>query len=137
MGAISDITAAIAGHAAGLSAMRGAPARPPDSISAFPFAITYCSQFNEGPNDATFKTGLGTWRCDIHLGRLPDVGRVLNAYEQYLESFPDALFGDLDLDGACDNIIEVRAILVPLDYNGIETFAYRFEIDLKYENAIS
>lgn len=134
---ITAITQAIAARAGALAGMRGAPSKPPDSIAAFPFAVTYLHHGDYGPNDATSKTGLLTWFCDIHLGRLPDVGRVLATYEHYVEDFSNALFKDLTLGSACDRINSVRVSLIPLAYNGIETFCYRFEIGLKYENAIT
>ena len=134
---ISDITEAIAGVAAELTGMRGAPARAPDSINAYPFAITYCRRGTWRANDATFKTGLLTFVCDIHLGRLPDLGRVLGAHEEYVNEFPNALLADLTLDSAVDTINDIRYELLPLYYAGVETFAYRFEIDIKYESAIT
>lgn len=134
---IADITEAIANVAATLDGIRGAPARPPDSIGAYPFAVTYCRRGSWRANDATFKTGLLTLVCDIHMGRLPDLGRLLGAHESYLEDFPNALLRDPTLGGACDTINDIRHDLIPLYYAGIETFAYRFEIDIKYESAIA
>jgi len=128
---IYGIVQAIAAKARALTGMRAAPDNVPDNIAAYPFAVTYLMRAEWGGNDATWLTSRRqTYACDIHLSRLPDVGRVLAAYPELPRSLAIAVLSDETLGGACTAVETVRANFQAMGYSGVETVGYHCEIDV-------
>jgi len=132
-----DVVQALAVHARALTGMRSAPDNPPDSINMYPFAITYFMRGRWWGNDATWKTSADTWAIDIHLAKVPDIGRVLEACAEMPEALAQAIVSDETLGGTVTHIDEVRAEFRAMNYAGVDTAGYHLEIDATLKSAKS
>ena len=124
-------------HATALPGMRSAPATPPDSINFYPFGVIYFMRGRWFGNDATWKTSDNTFAIDIHLARLPDIGRVLETYAEYPETLAQAIVSDETLNDTVTHVNDVRGALQRLNYAGIDTIGYRMEIDCTMKSSKS
>ena len=127
----------LAVHARAVSGMRSAPDNPPDSINMYPFAITYFMRGRWRGNDATWKTALNTFAIDIHLAKLPDIGRVLETCAEMPETLAQAIVSDETLNDTASCVNEVRGEFRVMNYAGIDTAGYHIEIDMTMESAKS
>ena len=131
------VVQAIAAKARAITGMRAAPDNPPDSIAAYPFAVTYFMRGAWHGADATWGDGRVTYACDVHLSRLPDTGRQLETCAEMPRTLALAILSDETLGGACTAVFDVRCQFTRMGYSGIETAGYRFEIDIVANEAKS
>lgn len=122
--------AAIAAHAASLAGMRGAPATAPDNLPSYPFAVSYFLRGTWTGHDATWESGPQTYACDIHLAKVPDIGRQLTTYAEYPRLLAKAILSDETLGGAVVLVTQVRGDFRRMGYGGVETAGYHLEIDV-------
>lgn len=124
------VVQAIAAKARALTSMRNAPDNAPDAVYGYPFAVTYFLRGSWVGHDATWESGPQTYACDIHLSRLPDVGRNLETYAEYPRLLAVAILSDETLGGAVTLVQEVRTDFRRMGYGDIETAGYHLEIDV-------
>jgi hypothetical protein len=116
--------------------MRGAPVKPPDSIGAFPFAVTYVADGKIDGVATTWKKHLFTVECDIHVGRDSDGARAYASVEAIVDTFSNALCAAPTLSAAVDTITSIDWRLEPRVYAGVNTLAVAFRIGVKQETAL-
>jgi hypothetical protein len=134
---IRSIKQRLAALARAVDGMRAAPNTPPDAINMFPFAITYRMRARTWGNDATWKSSIKTFAIDIHLSRLPDIGRALAAWDEIPEALTQAIVSDEALNDTATCVTEVRDEFRAMNYAGVDTAGYHIEIDMTVESAKS
>ena len=125
---------ALAAVARGLTGMRRAPDNPTESAASYPFANVYPISGRWASNDASYKTGFQTFRVDIYLGKLPDVGRKIKEHSSMIEEFASAIYADPQLDGTCESVDEIRWTLMEQTLGADRELILRYEIDVKYQS---
>ncbi len=115
------------------SGVKSAPNAPPESTSAFPFAVAY-----ERQGDLTAAVGgvggqglvVATIYLDVHVSR-----QLLPAAIEQARSLRDpilrSIIADPSLGNELENLNGLRYQFGHMDYGGIDTIGYRFEIAAK------
>jgi len=126
---LTDIVDAVADIADGLSGIRKAPHEPPEKLGAvYPYAVTYAGEGAWELAAIGHRLGWHVIVCEIHVGRknLPyDVKKAM----PYSDSFPDAVFNDMDLNSTLINIRRMTYEFGPMAWGGVDTIGFRFRIE--------
>lgn len=113
-----------------LNGMRSAPVNPPDATAAFPFGVSYERSGTLEMKSAGFANDLATIWCEIHVSRQILPQAVALAME-FRDPFMKLLIADPTLGGTVSTIREIRRTFGRLEWGGVETIGYRFEVDVK------
>ena len=114
-----------------LSGIRQAPARPPEQMSEFPFAVSTLRRVNP-LWETDWINALATFATQIHVAR-KDSTQDYSAFMAYGLTYPKLLFENPTLSGLVSTIIPdgVRVRLAIMEYGGQPTIGFDFEIDVK------
>jgi hypothetical protein len=113
-----------------LTGVKAAPDKPPEGTGAFPFAVSYERSGTMVLRSANFADDLATIFTEVHVSRqiLPvAINTAMALRDPFLVSIRD----DPTLGGSISTVREVRRTFGRLEWGGIETIGYRFEIDIK------
>lgn len=123
--AIADIQS----KALTLSGIKAAPVNPPESANVFPFVVSYArsGEFAPGAGWANFHHTIYT---ELHVSR-QILSVAIETVLPYAESFAGVILADPQLSGTVQEVRAVRYTFGRLNWNGIDTIGYRFEIDIK------
>ena len=124
--AIADLQASLLS----LSGMKAAPAAPTEGTGAFPFAVSYERVGTLNIRSASFGDDLATIFCEIHVARqsLPqDIALAMT----FRDAFLRAILADPTLGGTVSAVNQVRRTFGAMEWGGMQTIGYRFEIDVK------
>lgn len=130
------ISAAVTNLAAMVAAIPGineAPAELPESMNAFPMAVTYVASGNVSMKSASWCTTFPTLVVEIHFIRA-NLGMAVTEALPYFEPFIQAILADPKLGGAVDTIDDFNFSFGYLTWNGmpeIETIGWKFELKVK------
>lgn len=115
--------------------VRAAPDYPPEKLDPFPIAVTF-ERFGELDNaqmySGSFAPTRGTIWSDLHIQRT-SLPLSIKAAMSFRDAFLRKLMGDPDLADFVMVVRTVRWTLQPLEWNGIPTTGYRFELDFVTE----
>jgi hypothetical protein len=113
-----------------LSGMKSAPDSPPEGAGAFPFAVTYERTGTLTLNSYGWSTDIVTLWCEIHVSRaiLP---RAVEQAMSFRDPLLKLIIADPTLGDTVSTVLELRRVFGRLEWGGIETVGYRFEIDIK------
>lgn len=132
-----DVNSAIAEiqtKALSLTGIRMAPPTPPEQLNVFPFWVTYERlgrlPVNDLPRD--WATQSCTLYSELHVARTL-LDRAITSAMGYRDLFLKKLLQDPNLGGDVMIVDEVRWTFGRLEWGGLETIGYRFEIDLVVE----
>lgn len=141
MSTLQDAIEQIQRIAKSLSGIKAAPDYAPDDQAQYPFAVTYASIGSWGGHGGLGgKRGLHTIVTEIHVSRNPGLARAIEEAMPYCESFVDAIFDDIGNSGKLYEATSglghgmgdpVRYTFGALQWAGIQTVGFRFEIDIK------
>lgn len=118
-----------------ISGIRAAPDTPPEGLIIFPIAITYersGEMFPNEPHSGNFSQQNGVIWSELHLARkdLPrDVAQALT----FRNAFLDGLRDDPDLTDSVMIITRVAWTSETMQWAGIDTIGYRFEVEFGLE----
>ena len=135
MSTVQDAIEAIQAKAAALAGMRAAPNYAPDSISAFPFAVSYPEGGSVETQSAGWHIMFHTIITEIHVSR-KDMPRDLAQVIPYVETFVNALASDPQLNNEVTTIGPGR---ITWRFTGFtyldktETVGWRFIIPIKQQ----
>lgn len=123
--------------AASLSGVRVAPSRVPDSMTAWPFAITYVQRGVATRHSGALVRTIWTFVTEFHVARL-DLGRNIETGQALLVGFMAKVwdFGSppaqsSQLGGYAVMVGDTRGFMAEMEYGGIPTYGVRVEIDAK------
>jgi hypothetical protein len=116
----------------GLPGIKAAPDAPPEDITVFPFGITYPSSADGLFQSAGWAKTVHTLYCEIHVARTMLPLAVETAIPYY-ELFLAALIADPKIGGTVDTVVGLRYLFGRLQYAGVETIGFRFELDVKIQ----
>ena len=132
----TDIVTQLQRYASTLPGMRQAPAKIPETANEFPFAVTILRRGDWQIAPAGVMASLpATFATQIHLARR-------DAPEDYSRATPlgplyaETLWTNPTLAGLVSTINAVRGRFVFLEYGGVATIGWDFEIDAKVESAL-
>lgn len=118
-----------------VSGVRAAPAEPPEKLDPLPMAVTFehSGELDVAPMYAgSFAPQTGTLWSELHVSRA-DLPRAIRSGMSFRDEFLRALQADPNLNGTIMIISPVRWTFLPMEWNGIQTVGYRFEIDFSSE----
>lgn len=118
----------------GLAGIKSAPSTAPEAAGAFPFAVAYPRSGTLTINSYSWGTLLHTIYVEIHVARtlLP---AAIDQALPYVESFASALVADPTLEAAVDTVNGIRFTFGKMEWGGVETLGWRFEVDVKIKTA--
>lgn len=123
--------------AASLSGVRVAPSRVPESMTSWPFAITFVQKGTATRHTGALARTIWTFVTEFHVAR-QDVGRNVETCQALLVGFMAKVldFGDppaasSQLGGYAVITGEVRGFMAEMEYGGMPTYGVRVEIDAK------
>jgi len=141
---LEDAVAALQFLIGQIDGLRGAPTDPPEKITAFPFAVAFPTDGEWAFGDESYDTGLHTIVLQIHTAR-KDLPRDVAAIIPYGELVREKLRGgtnginillpDSAGSATVDTIDGLRYTFGKLNYEGIPTIGWSFEVDIKIEQA--
>jgi hypothetical protein len=129
MSDLQTIVTAIQADVDAITGIRGAPSEPPDVIPVFPFAVCF-------PGSGTFEQETRGCMEGDHTIILEIHGARKNLRSDYLTIAPygdtvaEKLLADEDLSGTVDVLQRMRYTFGPMEWNGLPTIGWRFEIDV-------
>lgn len=134
-----DVTTAIARVQTlwtNISGVRAAPAEPPDQLDPFPIAITY--ERTGTLNLAEMYTGsfapqTAVLWSELHIARQDNLALAVRAAMTYRVPFLRALQADPNLNSSAFVVNAVRWTFMPMEWNGLPTVGYRFELECLLE----
>ena len=115
--------------------VRAAPNEPPDKLDPFPIAVTFERTGALDVSDmysGTFSKQTGTIWSELHVLRT-DLARAVRMAMTFRNALLDTLRDDPTLNNNVMLITAIRWTFGPLQWNGIDTTGYRFEIDVVLE----
>lgn len=133
IGRIQDLWLSIEG-------IRAAPDEPPERLDPFPIAITF---ERTGVVDLTknyshaFAPESGSIWSELHIARQDNLSLAVKAAYPFRVQFLRALQGDPDLADFVMLVKQIRWTFMPMEWNGLPTIGYRFELDFDTELAPS
>lgn len=113
-----------------LSGMKAAPATPPEGTGAYPFGVTYERSGEMILNSYGFADDLSVLWTEIHVSRANLSTGIVQAMA-FRDPFLKLLIADPTLGGTVSTIRNILRTFGKLEWNGIETLGYRFEIGVK------
>lgn len=123
--------------AASLTGVRAAPSRVPDSMTVWPFAITYVQKGIATRHTGALARTIWTFVTEFHVARL-DLGRNIETCQALLVGFMARIwdFGDPplianQLGGYAVMVGDVRGFMAEMEYGGMPTYGVRVELDAK------
>jgi len=127
---LASAIAAVQTKAGALSGIKAAPTNPPESANQFPFAVSYPRTGRAEFASAGWANYFHTLFCEIHISRqlLP---QAIATALPYAELLPSAIMADPTLGGTVNEVREVRYTFGRLEWGGVDTIGFRFEIDVK------
>lgn len=133
--ALATVVAAIQDVAGALAGIKAAPDHPPEAANQFPFSLAYPLRETVTGGPAGMMKRIVTIGCQIHCARqlLP---RAVEQATPYGDTFPAAIWADLKLAGTVNHVNEIRAEFGYMEYAGVKTIGWSFEIDAKIEEAV-
>ncbi len=147
MSTLQDAIEQVQRVARSLSGIKAAPDYAPDDEAQFPFAVTYAFSGTWGTYGGSHgKQGMHTLVTEIHVSRNPGLARAIEQAMPYCESFPHALFLDIQDSGDLYDVIQgighgmgdpIRYTFGALQWAGVQTVGFRFEIDIKQQSTVS
>ncbi len=131
---VNNAIAEIQTKALAISGIRMAPDAPPEQLNVFPFWVTYERlgrlPVNELPREWANQTV--TLFSELHVSRTL-LTRAITSALGYRDLFLKKLLQDPNLGGDVMIVDEVRWTFGRLEWGGVETIGYRFELDLSVE----
>lgn len=133
---VTDAIARVQALWANISGVRAAPAEPPEKLDPFPIAITF---ERTGALDlakmysGSFASQTGTIWSELHIARQDNLALAVRAALPYRVPFLRALQGDSNLNSSVFVVNAVRWTFMPMEWNGLATVGYRFELDYTLE----
>jgi hypothetical protein len=119
-----------------ISALKFAPDYAPGDLNTFPALVVY-SDSGEWTKESDWKQGLHTLIVEVHFPR-KDLPGDLKKVMPYIDSVPDAIFGNVTLNGRVDTISNITYDVGPLGYGGMDTIGVRFTLaNIKMQSAVS
>ena len=128
--ALSDAIADIQAKMLTLSGIKAAPEKLPETMSQFPFAVSYAKGGNVRFNSAGFADYFHTIVCEIHVAR-QILGQAVMLAMPYIESFSSKLLSDPKLSGTVQEVREIRYTFGFLEWAEKKHVGIRFEVDVK------
>lgn len=138
--ALQDAIERIQDLALGLSGVRAAPDDPANKIAYGPMVITYARNGTFEGNSENWTTGRHVIYSEFHLPYQGDLARGVAKMRGYIESFADAILGDVTLNDT------VQAV-TSFDYDFMvwtwpttpqtQTLGYQFMIGVKLHRDLS
>lgn len=123
--------------AASLTGVRAAPSRVPDSMTVWPFAITYVQRGIATRHTGALARTIWTFVTEFHVAK-QDLGRNIETAQALLVGFMAKVwdFGDPpaianQLGGYAVMVGDVRGFMAEMEYGGMPTYGVRVEIDAK------
>jgi hypothetical protein len=113
-----------------LSGIKNAPNVPPEDAGLFPFGVAYEATGTTNANAEGFANDIVTIFVEVHVARVLLGNAVLQAMA-FRDPFLVALLSDPTLGGTVSTINEIRRTFGRLEWGGVETIGYRFEVDVK------
>lgn len=115
--------------------IRAAPAYPPDSMAVYPFTVCYPGS-GTWERMSDWKKGLHTVNLEVHWAR-KDLYRDVEKAAAFAETIPNAILSDPTLGGHCETITAVSYSFGAMQYGGVDTIGYRYQVTFKDETAIT
>lgn len=118
--------------------MRRAPAKPPESTSEFPFAVTWLARV-QGKRQSDFLNPLCVYRTQIHLARRDLPADISNA-AGYAMAFLKTINENLTLNGLVSTVnadSDGVGVLSFMEYGGVATIGYNFDLSIKMVVALT
>lgn len=114
-----------------LSGMKAAPDYPPETAAPFPFGVSYEASATTEMGSFTYPLmdDRATIISEIHVSRVILPKAIKLAY-QFRDLFLEAILDDGNLSDSVAGVTEIRRTFGRLEWGGIETIGYRFEIDV-------
>lgn len=119
----------------GLSGMKSAPDKVPEGTGPFPFGVSYERKGELSSHSAAFGDELVTLFSEIHVSRAMLSAAIVQAMS-FRDPFLKAVINDPTLGGSIATIRDVRWSFGVLQWGGVETLGYRFEIDVKVQVSV-
>jgi hypothetical protein len=119
-----------------IAALKFAPDYAPGDLNTFPALVVYADS-GAWSKESDWKQGLHTIIVEVHFPRknLPD---DLKKVMPYIDSVPEALFGNVTLNGRVSTISEISYDVGPLGYGSQDTIGVRFTLpNIKMQSAVS
>jgi hypothetical protein len=113
-----------------LAGIKSAPNVPPEGVGAFPFAVSYERSGTFDIQSAGFGFDLATIYSELHVSRQLLPVSITTA-TNFRDNFLKLLIGDPTLSESVSNVRQIRRTFGRLEWGGIETIGYRFEVDVK------
>lgn len=128
---------------AAVNGMKGAPDKPPEGISQFPFAVSYPSTGILYGTPGTYRSS-STLALEVHVGR-SDLPMAVDAVFPFLERIADVLF-DPTNSTLNNTVMELRYdnaeggipwTFGELDWGDTKTIGWRFLLSVKQKGVIT
>jgi len=124
--ALANLTSKLAA----LPGMKSAPTLIPEDPGVFPFGIAYERSGVLVARAAGEANDLATLFVEIHVARSL-LGQAIQLASTFRDPFLLALIADPTLGGSVSTMNDVRRTFGVLEWAGVQTIGYRFEIDVK------
>ena len=130
---VGDACSALQAKALALTGVKAAPAKPPEAMHQFPFAV--CYPYQPGRLELV-SYGLGTWiqtiRLELH-GMRVNLPADVALMAPFGQAMLEAILDDPTLGGVTE-VLEVRPAFGVLSWNGQENvhIGWAFDIDVKF-----
>lgn len=118
-----------------ISGMRAAPPTPTESASVYPFAVSYERAGRLALRSSGFGDNIVTIYTEFHVSRqlLP---RAIEQAMGMRDEFIRSIIADPTLNGTVSTVQDVRWTFGRLEWGGVETIGYRFEVDVKIPTVV-
>lgn len=127
---VEEAIGKIQAHWLAVTGIKEAPAAPPESLSNYPFVITYERSGSFESHAASFGDELVTIRSEVHVGGTLLAMTIVKAMA-FRDLFLKRLRADPTLSGTVSTINDISWVFGQLTYAGIDDIGYRFEIGVK------
>jgi len=127
---IEDVITQIQTTVTAVTGIRKAPAKPPDDMHVFPFAICLPAT-GEYSVEPGWAQGIDEVTLDIHVAR-KDLPRDVDKLITYWDSIPAALRADTQLQGTiCVIRYPIRRSFATFNWGSLRTIGIRFIVPVK------
>lgn len=128
--AIKDVVQNVQGKWRTLAGILSAPDTPPENANVFPFAVTYERAGRIQPQSYGWSQDFITVFSELHVSQTMFQEAIVIA-QSYKDDFTKLFISDPSLGKTVSTVREIRYTFGRLEWNGIQTIGYRFEIDAK------
>ena len=126
----------IQAYAESLEDIQAAPAAPIESLSVYPYCVTYPATGTLKPEAVAAERDIHTIYSEIHINPVL-IAEAVPLAIRLLKDFGALLKASPTLDGTVDSIIyPIRYTFGRLEWSNETHIGFRFEIDLKLRNVL-